>query len=111
MTTARPGRRYDVDLTFDNVIVHDGSFQIIDYEFLTEERCQLYAILHAVATFCERRSRFCEPIGLYTSTLFDAYHLTEDEENAFHRDEYRFVQSRMDFVMLKYARTRKPWQA
>lgn len=106
-----PGRRYDVDLTFDNVIVHDGTYKIIDYEFLTAERCQLYAILHAAATFCERHAQFCASVGLYTSTMFDVYRLSEDEENAFHRDECRLVQGGQDFVMMKYARERKPWQA
>ena len=106
-----PGRRYDIDLTFDNIIVQaDGGYQIIDYEFLGQERCQAYAILHALLVFRERYSGLWRALGLNEAYFQEAYHLTVEEWNAFVEDETDYHQGLLDFNIQRYRRERRAWQ-
>ena len=108
----QPGRRYDVDLTFDNVIVQGGSLKIIDYEFLGQQRCQLYAILHALAVFRERYESVWLSMGLDLEMKYfrEAYQVTQTEWEAFYRDESAFYTGLYESIMARYKRERRPWQ-
>ena len=104
-----PGRRYDVDLTFENVILKDGNFKIIDYEFLAQERCQLYAILHMLMVFRDRHEAEWNAMGLDEDMTFfqHAYQMDKADWKAFCKDERAFYQTLLDFLLMQYQRQRQ----
>ncbi len=104
-----PGRRYDADLTFENVILKDGNFKIIDYEFLAQERCQLYAILHMLMVFRDRHEAEWKAMGLDEDMTFfqQAYQMSKADWAAFCDDEKAFIMNLSDFLLKKYQRKRQ----
>jgi len=104
-----PGRQYDVDLTYDNVYLQpDGGYKIIDYEFLSTNRFELYAILHALLVFHQHHEELWAKLDVSLEFFLNAYKLKQNEWDAFKKDEAEYYHHLLDWYMRRYQRVRQP---
>ena len=104
-----PSRQYDVDLTYDNVYLQpDGGYKIIDYEFLSTTRSELYAILHALLVFHQHHGALWPQLGISLEFFPKAWHLTQEDWKVFKKDEAEYYHRLLDWYLRRYQRTRQP---
>lgn len=104
------GRQYDVDLIYDNVYLTEDGYKISDYEFLSTQRCQLFATLHAMFTFHLHHSELWPQLGVTFDAFVNALGIEKSDWEAFLADEKAYYEHLQDWYTKRYERIRHPLQ-
>ena len=105
------GRQYDVDLIYDNVYLQEADgYKIADYEFLSTQRCQLFATLHAMFTFHLHHSELWPQLGVTFDAFVNALGIEKADWEAFLADEKSYYEYLQDWYTKRYERIRHPLQ-
>ena len=98
-----PGRDTDIDLTFDNIIITDSGWQIIDYEWLFPQVPRAFVLCRALLEFCYRAHLG----GDVKDALLAHYGI--DDLAAYHAAEDAFQQGVADDVRAAYRQPVATW--
>ena len=98
-------RCYDLDLNFDNIIVRDGDFVILDYEWLARNISAKFVLWRALCDFTSDMSRQMQK-ELPAEALLRATGMTQEEASRYLEIEKRFEDENMCWYGKNYVKAR-----
>ncbi|MCR4892817.1 MAG: methyltransferase domain-containing protein [Lachnospiraceae bacterium] len=101
-----PDRIYDVDLNFDNIIIRNGIYVLIDYEWLLDKVPDRYLEFRCAAHFSDRYSRDLAGKGISMETLFAGLDIGKKELKACAEGEVNFTDLVLDPYSVSYEKKR-----
>lgn len=101
-------RHIDMDLNLDNVIIRDGNFVIIDYEWLLPDVSALYLLWRVLSLFWLRYDDLLEEHNISKDSMLEAGGITDSLEKMFFGWDSAFAQNYLTTYLWNYVRERKP---
>lgn len=92
-------RKYNLDLTFDNIFFKDNKFIITDYEWLVDKVDKNFVLYRALNGFCLRNSNIIS--DTLKKSLFKKYGL-EEKEIVYIEKEKLFLNKVLDYTNERY---------
>ena len=100
----------DYKTMFAEEAKREDGYKISDYEFLSTQRCQLFATLHAMFTFHLHHSELWPQLGVTFDAFVNALGIEKSDWEAFLADEKAYYEHLQDWYTKRYERIRHPLQ-
>lgn len=97
------GRRYNIDLNFDNIIVHDGDFVFIDYEWLSDGATPEFVLWRSIGLFYHVLNTGMKNM-IFGDDIYGNLGITGDMISIFNNKEAGFIKQVCDFYMHRYTK-------
>lgn len=94
-------RCYNIDLNFDNIVVNEGNFVFIDYEWLSGGVTSEFVLWRSLALFYSHLNTGMQDM-LSDVDLCGRFGITDDMMNKFKTKEAEFMSEVCDMYMKKY---------
>ena len=102
-----PHRKYNVDLHFENIIVSNNNYIIIDYEWLNESIPTKYVLYRALVLFYTKKKNVLNQYNIDIALLLEAIGITEMELKKYMIWNNEFVLPQLDEYLFQYVKDNK----
>ena len=91
----KDNRQYDIDLVFDNIVMRDGEFVIIDYEMMLDVTAKRWMLWRAIRHLCLAHEEFLARHGLSMNGMLASCGITREMGDTFFKIEQQINVSLM----------------